>query len=280
MSFLSSALGFDKNDAGDPFRKQQTGLISSALGLTPHYDDIANSQEGLYNDFTPQYQQAVQGYGDYLVRGTTDQQRAQYIANATRNVAGNMQAGLSNATTNLAARGLGDSGNMAGVVGNAYTGQAGAVSSAANDADAYFTNLRQQNMAKLAALYGGASDSAMHNTEGALGAETSLDQWGAGQEGQLAQQAYALQAQHQQALQQGLGDLVGVASTIYGAGAGKSAKPSGTGYAPYPTDGTYDTWGDGGVQSFAPSTTHPDPSSWVGGVPMMAPQSPVNLWGY
>lgn len=216
MSWFSSALGMDKNDAGDPFRRQQENYIQQVMSYQPYYNNIAQGQRDLYNNQLPQYQQDLQNEEDLLGRSTTEQQRTAYINRATQNVANNYARAINNATSNLAARGLGSSGSMAGALTNAETARAGAISNAANNADQYFDNQQLQRENMLTNLSHGATQGALGNEENAMSAGIGLDEYGAGQYGNLANQAYALQAQRQAAAGNALGGLIGAGATIYG----------------------------------------------------------------
>lgn len=260
MSWLSAALGADKNDAGDPYRNSSIGYTNTALGYAPQYAGIAQQQRGIYDQFSPEMVGAIQNYGDLLGKNSTEAQRTAYINRATANAGSAYQEGESNATSDLAARGLGDSGTMAGAIIGLNNARAGAISGAANNADQYFDNLRQSNLGRLAQLYSGATQQALGNTENAMGAGAGLNEWGAGQYGNLAQMAYAAQARQQAAEQAGLGDVLGVAGTIAGVATGNPVpfNPSSAGGARGTGADTY--WNP------APMTTPTDYSGYLSGL--------------
>lgn len=250
MSWITAALGMDKNNAGDPFRRQQEDYLGQVMQYKPLYDNIAQGQRDLYNGQLPEYERALQNEEDLLGRSTSEQQRTAYINRATQNVANNYARGINNATSSLAARGLGNSGSMAGALTNAEMARAGAISNAANAADQYFDNQQLQRENMLTNLAHGATQGALGNEENAMHGGIGLGEWGAGQYGNLANQAYALQAQRQAAAGQALGGLISAGATAYGMGRGVTPYGNQNNIHPYYSDGSdYDSMNPTAVDS-------------------------------
>ncbi len=214
--WLGTILGLNKNTAGDSSLKQQQGYVGDVTGNIAGAQSQANQWGGIANQFTPAYTGAVQDYGDYLKKSTTDQARQGYIANATANVGRSVQQQQANTADELAARGLGGSAGASGALVAGNNAQAAEVANAANNADQFFLEQHQKNLQDLAGLYGGVTQNALGNYNTETGVANNEAEYGAGEYGQMAQNAYQRQAEQDAQAQAGFGDILGGAGEIFG----------------------------------------------------------------
>lgn len=241
---LGDILGLTPNTAGSGALALSNGYLGSLGNVAAAYGSLASQSAGQYSGDNASYRQALQNQSDLLQQGFGNQDRAGYIAGQTANVGGAYQQGQANLTNDLSARGLGMSGSAAGGLADLDASRAGAYSTAANQAQNYFSNAQLQRSNQLTNLLGGAASTDYGRQTSALGAQGGLDSTLAGDYSAEAQAQYQRQAAQNAGLfgsigsiATGLGGLVGrsVASKALGDGSGGSSGGNVPGYGSWPT---------------------------------------------
>jgi hypothetical protein len=118
---------------------------------------------------------------------------------------------------------------MAGGLADLANSRSGAYATAANNANNYFSNAQLQRDAQLTGLTSGAANQDYGRQMNAMGAENGLNQYAAGQYGNLATQAYQEQAQQNGALFSNLGSIAGGIGNLFGRSSANGSLYGGSG---------------------------------------------------
>jgi hypothetical protein len=214
--------------AAQPYMNQANTSLGQARNVGGQLGTLASGYGGLASLYGGQERGAVQNYADNLSRGTTETQRSALVGGMLGNADHNYLQGQSNLTANLAARGLGNSGNAAGGLMGLEAARAGAVTNAGNQANLYADQLRTQNLGQLNSLYGGLENQYAGRQTGLLGQQAGIYGNAAGQYSNLGQQAANYAQQDEQAQLAAIQGLVSTAGQIYGMASGGGADNGGS----------------------------------------------------
>lgn len=195
-------MGLFSNLFGGPsgYRKDQSQALNQQRGIGMQYGQMAGQAQTDYGQWNPQANNAVNSYADQLRQGIGNSYRTGMINSATSTVGNNFLQGQAGLTSDLASRGFGGSGSMAGGLSALAAQRIGAISSAANNANMQAQNLSYQRGATLADLMNGQANAAYGRRTAALGAQAGINNQVFSGYGDLAQADEARQAANMQAL--------------------------------------------------------------------------------
>lgn len=221
FDFITGGKDPYKNDL-NAARQGQNQQFDELGNLRAGYGGLARDAGNLYAPDNAAARQATQGYADLLRRGMnpTGQERSAYIGARTANVNDDYTAGASHLASNLAARGLTDSGLMAGGLSALENRRVGAVAGAQNSAANFFDARAHDYGSQLVGLLGGQANQDYSHQLGAMGAQTGITDSLAADYGGNAQHLQQLSDNWNARKGQGLMQLLQTGAQIYGASQG------------------------------------------------------------
>ena len=152
---------------------ESSGALS---GLASIFKKRADAAGGYADAYRPKADSAAEQLARMLGNGTTDSERNNYIGRATADVTGNYLSAKSNLEADAARSGI-DSGSTASGLATLEGARAGAYSTAANNADNYFTDRQYSRAGDLYNLRNGQFAAANNEESQNLGQEGGLLQY-------------------------------------------------------------------------------------------------------
>ena len=222
---LGGLLGIGRQGYGqaDQLSGQAGNALQGEQGIGTQYGQLGQGALGSYGNYNNQYQGAVNNYGNYLSQDPfTDQRSSADLNRATSGTANAYSSARGRLYEDMQNRGLGtpESGgmgsSMAGGLSNLANQYTGTMGNAQNQEAYNQIGQRQQNMANLTNLYGGAAGTYYGRGMQDLGSQAGLDQNVANGYGQLAGAAAARTDQYNQGINNMWGGVAGLGGSMIG----------------------------------------------------------------
>jgi hypothetical protein len=193
--------------------------LASMRGTRDAFDAAGNRAAGRAGVYRPKADEELENYASTLRRGTTDTDRAALVNRNTGNVGRAYESGQAALTAQMQARGLSpDSSAALGTAAALEGGRAGAMASAASNADAFFDQDQQRRQRELQLLYGGQADQADQQFAAYNDRSANLSGNLASGYGNLYAQSAAEDARSQQQMMDLIGAAAGMAGPLLGSG--------------------------------------------------------------